>query len=113
MTDDEMDGEIELREGMELMTIDGVPLGTLVSMLVDEEEEEEPAFLTFTGHNNGDREYLLPVEAVVSQEGSTLRVSVEANDAKRLPAFHEDRDPTDAEIALAYTLSGLENPYEG
>ena len=114
MTDEEFQEEFEMRPGMEILTEDGTPLGTLSSILVDEDEdgEEIPAFLTFTGHDNGDREYLIPVEAITNQVGNELRVSVKGADAKRLPGFNEERDPSDAEIALAYKLCGLENPYE-
>lgn len=100
---DEDGEEIALDEGMPVDSGDGDELGTLVSVLVDE-ETDEAGFLIVGA---GGRQKLVPFEAVMDVEEGRLVVDVEPDEFDRLPTASAERDPTEAEMALAYRVLGM------
>ncbi len=103
MSDESVEGDLALDAGMPVSSVDGETLGKLASVLIDE-ETEEPGFVTVTGE---DGERLVPIEAVMDVEEGTLVLDVEPEDFARLPKARSDRDPTEAEVDLAYRVLGF------
>ena len=92
-----------LNAGMPVVGADGTGLGTLQSVLVDE-ETEEAGFIVV---NAKDVDRLVPFEAVLDVEDGNVILDIPADTLHQLPEMKDDRDPTDAEIELAYRLAGV------
>lgn len=96
----EDEDEIALDEGMPVTNPDGAELGTLGSLLVEEEEEEAEFILLRTG----DVERLVPFEAVLGVGDGSLVLDVPAENVTRFPVLREGAEPTSAEMELAYRV---------
>lgn len=101
---DEEEGDLPLEEGMPVESEDGEALGTLASVLVDDETEEVAFFTLATAEG----ERLVPFEAVLGVEDGTLVLDATKEQVDDLPKARPDRDPTDAEIDLAYRALGYD-----
>lgn len=104
--DDEED--VELREGMQVNSEDGQSLGTLASLLVDE-EEEQPEFLLVKAAGV-DR--LIPMEAVLGVGDGALVLDVPATAMGEFPRLADEAGPTSDEIELAYRVYEEHAQYE-
>lgn len=95
--------EVTLDAGMPVGNEDGEDLGTLASVLVDE-DTEEAGFVVVKFANV---ERLVPFEAVTDVDGGKLILDMDAETLAELPETKSDREPTDAEMEKAYSVLGL------
>lgn len=96
------DEEVALDEGMPVTNEEGVALGTLGALLIDEgDEEENPEFLLL---RVGNVDRLVPFEAVLGVGDGSLVLDVPAENVDRFPHLKEGADPTADEMELAYKI---------
>lgn len=104
VSDAEADDRLDIEEGMPVQSEDGDDLGTLASVLVDDETEEVAFFTLATPEG----EALVPFEAVLGIEEGRLVLDATPDQIEDLPRVVPHRDPTDAEIDLAYRILGFD-----
>lgn len=98
---EEDDGEeVALEEGMPVENGEGVKLGELGALLVEEEEDEAEFIILRAG--GVDR--LVPFEAVLGVGDGALVVDIPAANLARFPPVRPNIEPTDAELQLAYEV---------
>lgn len=100
--------EVPLEEGMPIENGDGEKLGQLGALLV-EEDEDEAEFLILKA---GGVDRLVPFEAVLGVGDGSLVLDIPAANVARFPAVRSDKEPTDADMELAYEVfdSGASEP---
>jgi hypothetical protein len=99
MTGDEEEGAA-LAEGMPVRSEDGVPLGRLAALLIEEDEEEAEFFVL----EAGGVERLVPYEAILGVDDGALVVDVPVENVGRFPPVKPDAEPSDEEMQLAYEV---------
>lgn len=92
--------EVALDEGMPVTNQEGEDLGTLGGLLIEEEEEEAEFILLRTG----EKERLVPFEAILGVGDGSLVLDVPAANVDRFPLVREGSDPSNAEMEQAYRV---------
>lgn len=92
--------EVSLTEGMPVENDEGVALGKLSALLVEEDEEEAEFFLL----EAQGVERLVPFEAILGVGDGSLVIDVPAGNIGRFPRMRPDTEPTEAEMQLAYEV---------
>ncbi|MFA5862059.1 MAG: PRC-barrel domain-containing protein [Candidatus Thermoplasmatota archaeon] len=92
--------EVSLSEGMPIENEEGIALGKLSALLVEEDAEEAEFFLL----ESQGVERLLPFEAILGVGDGMLIVDVPAANVQRFPPMRPEIEPTEAEMELAYEV---------
>jgi len=92
--------EVPLSEGMPVENEDGIALGRLSALLVEEDEEQAEFFLL----DAKGTERLVPFEAILGVGDGVLIVDIPAENVDRFPKLAKDAEPTDDEMQLAYDV---------
>jgi hypothetical protein len=106
MASGEEDEQVTLNAGMRVKSADEDDLGTLDTVLVDE-STEEAAFVLVGGPEDKEPR-LLPWDVIMDVKDEVLVVDVSPEEFAALPQMSADRQPTEAEIALALEVLGFD-----
>lgn len=97
MADEE---QVELKEGMQVSNEDGDELGILSALLVEDDDEDAEFFLL----KAGDKEHLIPFEAVLGVGDGALVVDITQDVLGKYPVVKPGSEPSDADIEKAYDV---------